>query len=298
MSRLNAMALSPQLRRIVRGLAPQNPRVIQWIYRPEQSWVRHAVPEGKLVYECYDEYSCTPDGKPLQGVWKNETQLLQTADLTFVTTTSLLERRRGLARAIRLLPNGIPDFFLEEPPLLTDPIDEIPRPRVGYVGVIRRPMNMAMLRAVFAERRDWHLVLVGPVQRDSGVTALRDLPNVHLVGPRPFESLPAIIRKLDVGLIPHQINAFSRGLRPLKLCEYLSAGLPVAATRLPELQGLDRFVSLSDETVSSFTSAIESALGRRGARFGREAKEWAQDYTWGRIAERDVLPALRGVFRI
>jgi glycosyltransferase involved in cell wall biosynthesis len=203
---------------------------------------------------------------------------------------------RGLARAIRLLPNGIPDSFLERPPFLGDPIDEIPLPRVGYVGVIRRPMNMAMLRAVFAERRDWHLVLVGPVHQDSGVTVLRDLPNVHLVGPRPFESLPAIMRKLDVGIIPHQINAFSRVFRPLKLCEYLGRGVPVAATRLPELQGLERFVSLSDETMSSFTSAIESALERRSAQFEREAKEWAQDYPWDRIAERDIIPVLRVVF--
>ena len=74
--------------------------------------------------------------------------------------------------------------------------------------------------------------------------------------------------------------------------------MPVAATRLPELQGLERFVSLSDETASSFTSAIESALERRGAQFEREAKEWAQDYTWGRIAERDVLPALNDIFGI
>ncbi len=296
MSRINAWVLARQLNRMIRSIAPDNAQIIQWVYRPEQGWVRWVFPDAALVYECYDEYSYAPDGSALPKIWKLESVLLRAADLTLVTATALLERRRGLAKAIHLIPNGIPDCFLDEPRPLADSIDGITRPRIGYVGVIRKPMHMSLLRSVFEKHPDWQLVLVGPVQNDSGIEVIRGLPNVHIVGPRPFELLPAIMRKLDVGLIPHQINPFSEGLRPLKLAEYLSAGIPVVATRLPELSGMDALISFYDDNELSFAEAIANALNRRGSEFCHEALAWACEFTWRRIAERDVIPALKESF--
>lgn len=292
MSRLNARLMSAQLRKIIRTISPNAARIIQWVYRPEQSWIRWAFPDASLVYECYDEYSCAADGEPLPCIWKLETLVLREAALTFVTANSLLERRRGLAQAIRLIPNGIPEFFLKCPDAIADCIDDIPYPRIGYVGVIRKPMHMLLLHAVFEQNPDWQLVLVGPVESDAGIDRVRELSNVHVVGPRPFESLPAVMKKLDVGLIPHQVNQFSTGLRPLKLVEYLATGIPVVATQLPELSGLERMISFGEDNAASFASAIERALSRRGHEFSREATEWARDLTWDRISERDIIPAL------
>jgi glycosyltransferase involved in cell wall biosynthesis len=244
------------------------------------------------VYECYDEYSSAADGTTLPGIWKLESELLQGVDLTFVTSRALLERRRSFVSAIRLIPNGIPDSFLDESDTLNDPIDGIPHPRIGYVGVIRKPMLISHLRSVFEQHKGWQLVLVGPVRKDAGIVALRHLPNVHIVGPRPFESLPAIMQKLDVGLIPLQINSFTKGIRPLKLAEYLSAGIPVVASKLPELEGMDRLISFSGESAVSLADAIEAALRRGGPEFRLDALEWSRQLTWSKIVKRDVIPAL------
>jgi glycosyltransferase involved in cell wall biosynthesis len=103
-----------------------------------------------------------------------------------------------------------------------------------------------------------------------------------------------VLRKLDVGLIPHQINAFSKGLRPLKLVEYLSAGLPIVATRLPELAGLEKLVAFSGDSRDEFVKASEIALSRRRAPdFSAAAQAWARQFTWSNLAIQQIIPALR-----
>ncbi len=296
MSRINAWLMSLQLKNILRTLSPGSVRVIQWIYHPVQAWVRRAFPGAPLIYECYDEHWYTSDGKPLPKMRALETELLGIADVTFVTTNTLLEKRSELTKTIHLLPNGIPDFFLDEPAPVADPIDKIPHPRIGYVGVLRRPMNLMLLHDVFAQHPDWHLILVGPVERNLGIEVVADLPNVHFVGARSFDSLPAIMRKLDVGLIPHKVNDFTRVMRPLKFLEYLAAGLPIVATRLAELAGAGQFIVFAEDDAVSFSAAVETAVGRAGPAYRRQAHEYAEKFTWRMIATRDVLPAIHGLF--
>lgn len=292
MSRLNARILSIQIRKMVDQLTHGNARIVQWIYGPEQSWTRFIFPEGKLIYECYDEYTYTTDGQVRPGIRELETVLLAHADLMFVTTKSLLERRKRFTRGSHILPNGVPSYFLKSQVDISDPIDRIPHPRIGYVGVIREPADMELMRAVFEARQEWHLVLVGPIHKSTNIECIHDLANVHLVGARPFASLPSVLRKLDVGLIPYRLNSFSDVMRPLKLGEYLSAGLPVASCRLPELIGMEQLVSFFDSNRHSCESAIELALARNTPEFRQAAHLWAEEITWRRIAERDVLPAL------
>lgn len=294
-SKFNARVASFQLRGLIREIAKDGATAIQWIYRPEQGWVRFAFPNAPLIYECYDEYSFTPQGDPRSRVWALEVSVLRAAALTFVTATSLLKTRRQHSERIHLIPNGIPDFFLNSPRQIDDQMDLIPHPRIGYVGVIRVPMNMELLRAVFEHRPEWQLVLVGPVESDAGIEKLADLPNVHVMGARPFEALPALMRKLDVGLIPHRINRFSKGLRPLKLMEYLASGLPVVATRLPELVEMGQFVTIAEDTPSDFERAIDFALRIDRDEFQEAARALSSHFTWDAIAERHILPALQSV---
>jgi glycosyltransferase involved in cell wall biosynthesis len=296
LSHINAAIVGMQLRKMIRKFAPDDPRIVQWIYHPMQAWTRLAFPGAAFIYECYDEHWHTPDGEPLPKMRALETEILGIADVTFVTTSTLLEKRRELTKTIHLLPNGIPDFFLDEPAPVADLIDKIPHPRIGYVGVIRRPMNLMLLRDVFAQHPDWQLVLVGPVQRHVGIELVAKLPNVHIVGARPFDSLPAIMRKLDVGLIPHEINEFTRVMSPLKLMEYLSAGLPIVATRLTELAGAGQFIVFAEDNVASFSAAVETAVGRAGPSYRRRAREHAEKSSWRMIATRDVLPVIQGLF--
>ncbi|HWO57061.1 MAG TPA: glycosyltransferase [bacterium] len=293
LSSLNAWLLGRQLRHHLRRLGLAGARVIHWIYHPVQLWVTRSLAGRALVYECYDEYAHTPDGEFLPWMWECDLRTLAAADLSLVTTAALCERRAPHARSIHVVPNGIPDSFLNEPADVPDPADRIPHPRIGYVGVFRRPIDTELLCEVFRDNPEWHLVMIGPVTSGADAARLRRLPNAHFLGARPFDALPAILRKLDVGLIPHRVTAFTEGMRPLKLAEYLSAGLPVAATPLPELTALPDLVAIGENEPSSFTAAIVLALSRRTPEFRRRAQQWAQLHTWDHIVADRVMPPLR-----
>ncbi|MEW5702862.1 MAG: glycosyltransferase [Candidatus Zixiibacteriota bacterium] len=295
---LNLWLARRQLQRYLRERFPEAERVIQWIYHPVQQWLFDALPRAGKVYECYDEYARTVEGEWVASRWSRELPVLRRADLTFVTTEHLMQSRRALAQRAALLPNGVPDFFFDAPNEVPDAIDHIPHPRVGFVGNIRSPVDFNLLESVFRERLDWHLIFVGPIQRSVHIEGLRGLANVHFLGPRRFEDLPGILRRLDVGLITYRVTEYIRVTQPLKLAEYLAVGLPTVSVDLPELRSMGDLIWLTPSQPTAFRDAIASALAVDRDRYAGRAVAAARELTWSVIIRRHVLPELRQVFQI
>jgi glycosyltransferase involved in cell wall biosynthesis len=287
-----------QLRRYLRTRFPEVRRVIQWIYHPVQRWLFDALPEAGRVYECYDEYARTVEGEWVPSRWKKEEPVLRRADVTFVSTEGMAKPRRGLAAHIALLRNGVGDFFFDVVSSSPDAIDHIPRPRIGFVGIVRTPVDFQLLEAVFSHRQDWHLVFIGPVQSSLPIEGLRSLRNVHFLGPRRFELLPGVIRRLDVGLIPYRVTEYIRVTRPLKLAEYLAVGIPVVTVNLPELRDMGDLIWSSSSQPAAFEQAIESALASDRNRYAERAIAAARELSWSAIVRRCVLPELKQVFQV
>jgi glycosyltransferase involved in cell wall biosynthesis len=122
------------------------------------------------------------------------------------------------------------------------------------------------------------------------------LSNVHFLGPRPHKDLPSLLGRLDVGLMPFVVNDFSRPLVPLKLYEYMAAGLPVVSTKLPNLAPYRSLIRLSAQDVDSFGVAITETLALDRADQAQKLRAAAQKYTWTKINEEYVVPVLRDVF--
>jgi len=136
-------------------------------------------------------------------------------------------------------------------------IADIPRPRLGFFGLIRDWVDVDMLSAVAQKRPEWHFVLIGDSTIDLEPYCVR--PNLHFLGRKPYAELPAYCQQFDVGLIPFKVNELTRAVNPIKLREYLAAGLPVVSTPMPEVQQYAHLIGISD-SVDSFISAVEVAL--------------------------------------
>lgn len=293
---INRILMRRQLRGAMSRWFPKAERVIQWIHHPVQHWIYRALPDAGKVYHCYDEYNCSPDGIFHERRWERERELIREADLTFVTSESLKHRREGVARRMGVIPNGIPDFFFaaQSPP--PDPIDRIPRPRIGYLGNIFSLLDYPLLEKIFRRRPDWQLVFVGPIEAEAHVRSLRSLDNVHFMGTRPHESLPNLLPRLDVGLMPFLVNDFTRPLVPLKLFEYLAAGLPVVSTDLPNLQEFRSLIRLVPDEADTFERAIAETLRLDREQESAKLKMEARKHTWSQINREYVVPALCEVF--
>jgi teichuronic acid biosynthesis glycosyltransferase TuaH len=165
-----------------------------------------------------------------------ERQAIRRADLVLTVTAELAERWRALGSEPVVLPNGCdPDAYARVPTTEPRPVpDGFPEPVAGVVGLLSDRIDLDLLTAV--ADTGVGLLLIGrrdPRWSPIAVDALLARPNVHHVGPVPFEALPAWLARLDVGLTAYADSEFNRASFPLKTLEYLAAGLPVVSTDLP-----------------------------------------------------------------
>ena len=298
LTRWNRALVHHQLRKWLAAHWPDVRHVIEWVYHPRQQWVLDVRPGSPVVYECYDEYAVLPDGRPAPWNAAAEDVLDRRAAVTFVTSDELVKSRGPRARRIARFPNGIPDSFVEPVDLGEDPLDDLPRPRIGCLGMVRSLLDFPLLTGLAERRPEWQFVFVGEIHRSATIEGLRACPNVHFVGSRPHDRLPAVLRRFDVGLIPIVVNDFTRSSNPMRLAEYAAAGIPAVATPLPENSRFGNRVRVVEPTVEAFEAAIAAALGDVELPSDREAvaaelREAAREYTWSAIVDGIVLPALR-----
>jgi glycosyltransferase involved in cell wall biosynthesis len=277
-----------QVRCALRRLAMPAPLV--WSFLPTWLGVARRLGGRRLVYHCVDRYAANP-GVDAARIDAAEAAMLRAADRVLATSPVLADHLRPLRSDVVCVPN-VADVALfsravreplQEPPALAG----LARPRAVYTGnVAGYRVDLPLLAGVADARPDLQLVLVGavglgdPGGAPQGFAELIARPNVHAFGPRPQDELPAWLRHADVALIPFLDNAHTRGSLPLKLWEYLAAGLPVVATPLPNLVPLAEDGTLRVAGgVEAFVAALGAALGepeeRRSERLSRaQAHDW------------------------
>ena len=143
-----------------------------------------------------------------------------------------------------------------------------------------------LIENVARTREEWNIILIGdePAGQSSPVIErFRTLPNVHLLGRRSYDQLPAYFRGMDVALLPLLENPHTEAVFPMKFFEYLAAGLPVVATRIPALEEFSGYCTCAG-SFDEFVVAIAAALtGPR--RFPLDDAALTEN-TWGRRLER------------
>lgn len=255
---LNAALLTRQIRHVLKTL-PERP-VQLWSFAPDVDYLCGRFDEEAIVYYCVDEFSQFT-GYDAVAILESERHLAGRADLTVVTSKQLLATKRPISRRILHVPHGVDvEHFAKatrDDIRIPDDIASLPKPILGFWGLIQDWVDIDLLAAVAKKRPDWSIALIGDAATD--VSKLNDLANVHLLGRRPYEALPAYAAAIDVGLIPFRINELTRAVNPIKLREYLSAGLPVVATPLPEVADYHDHVEIAPDA-DSFITACEKAL--------------------------------------
>jgi glycosyltransferase involved in cell wall biosynthesis len=237
---LNRVVVARQVAAAARRLGFVRPLV--WVYNPlTVDWLE-ALSPAAILYHCVDELGAIP-GVSAPVILAAEARLCRRADVVVATSPSLAERLGALAPGrVHLLPNVVDyDHFARARAPVAPPADlaRIPHPRLGFVGALAEyKVDLALIDAVAALRPDWHWVLIGQVgegQPDAPAPSCLSRPNVHLLGPRPYEDLPSYLGGFDVAVLPMCRNAYTAAMFPMKFFEYLAAGLPVVSTPLPAL---------------------------------------------------------------
>ena len=295
---LNRRLLPALVRRAARGLDFHSP--ILWAYVPQAEALLDVLNPGLVVYHCVDDIAAQP-GIDAAGFRAAERRFAVRADLVLASAPALAERMSKLASNVIYAPN-VADTDLFATALDPGPVDpalaELGHPLIVFTGaVVATKLDVGLLVALARARADWSFVLVGPIGAGdprTNVSALAAEPNVHLLGQRSYEQLPSVLRGADVGLIPYARNRLTDSIFPMKVYEYLAAGLPVIATPLPALAGLKEVATAPDAT--GMAELIDEALSEDSREHRRERSRRAATSSWDlRIQEIaaavDALPA-------
>jgi glycosyltransferase involved in cell wall biosynthesis len=289
---VNRRLVSSRLRQILSDLGMEAPIVLTTL--PYIGWLIRGLRRRGLVYYCTDDYSHYPsaDRETLQQA---DLEMSKEADLVLAASQALLEQHAFTGRC-HPLPHGVDvDHFGSVQRQVPDPaIVSLPGPRIGFFGLIYEKLDFGLLGAVAQRFGDGSLVMIGP--RDYSPPEFDRLPNVHLLGPKPYDELPRYLAGLDVLLLPYVADdPMIRRSGPLKLRECLASGKPTVGVDVPDVRALEPHVRVAasrEEYLEAVRQAVEERPGSpsAGARQGAVA-----EHSWDARARllRDHLDALR-----
>jgi len=298
----NVWVVTPMLRpggdvlsvnRRVRGLVDQLfkekniTQFIAWYYTPMALKFSAHLKPIVTIYDCMDELSAFRFA-PVE-LKLLEAELFTKADVVFTGGYSLYKAKQKSHKNIHAFPSSIDkEHFMQARKPASEPADQasIPPVRLGFYGVLDERFDIGLLEEVARLRTQWQFVLLGPVVKISQ----EDLPrhqNIHYLGSKSYDELPAYLSGWDIALIPFEKNEATRYISPTKTPEYLAGGKPVISASIADVvepYGVNGLVHIADDAMA-FIEAAELILGMNDVTKNSWLEEvdiFLQDISWSK----------------
>lgn len=280
------------LRRSMRTLGMSDP--IVWYSLPGMLDMIDGLSSARMrIYHAIDEYtsysSHTEESK--RALKQREQELMSAVDAVVVVSQTLYDAKSSHNPHTYLVPNAV--NYASYQAALADPdlpaeLAAIPTPRLGYVGLIGDKLDYDMLLDLARENPQWSFVFLGTVrlsQKKDVWESLAGLPNVHHLGAVDVSRVPDYVKGFQVGLMPNLQNLFAENCSPLKLYDYLAAGIPVASMDIPHARRFASHIHLAP-TPSGFGQAVRDALADTDPQRWQERRAIAAQETWEARAQK------------
>ena len=258
---LNQKSLVAQVKKAMRKLGFEN--VVNMVFNPAAGMIAGKLGESQLIYYCVDEYTAFTGSSALKEIEEN---LFRRADLVIVSAQKLYDSKKRFNPNTHIIRHGTDwrhfHTALEDATQVPDEIINLPKPIIGFHGLLADWVDFELIKKVAEHFKDGSVVLIGKIAVDAEqkIKVLDGVPNIHFLGRKPYAELPAFCKGFDVALNPFAINELTLAANPLKVREYLAAGLPVVSTDIPEVRVLkDCLVGVG---LDDFIAKIEQALAQ------------------------------------
>lgn len=205
---------------------------------------------------------------------------VSSADVVIATSEKLYSMAIGLNPHTYLVPNGCDyEYFSQagsKSLAVPDDIAGLPGPIIGYIGVIASWLDFDLIDRLAAERPDCSIVMVGPLYNVSDVPRR---PNIHYLGFKSYEQLAAYEQAFDVGIVPFKLSSMVESVNPIKMWEYMAAGLPIVTTNIPEAHKYAPLILWSQDE-QEFIGNIDRALADNSPELREQRMAFARENSW------------------
>ena len=295
-NRLNYAACHLRLRRAEAVTGPPSAVIVSF---PDQLDLLAHYPDVPVIYDLMDEPELflKPHQRPRYA--RLHAELLERADAVMVSAHVLMDRCRIASKRAEWVSNGVPDDLAHALRIAKpDPILEgLPGPIFGYLGMIGHWMDFDAVAAIAVRNPHASVVMVGPVE-----TRPPNLPrNVIFTGPVwGTARLAGVLNGFDVGLIPFKRTKAIDAVNPLKLYEYLSAGLPVLSAGFEEIRRYRPLVRTYETAAEAAYASAELVASPSTPREVADRRAFANGHRWAAKVARlaELLREVTGVPRI
>jgi teichuronic acid biosynthesis glycosyltransferase TuaH len=224
------------------------------------SWAR------AVTYYAIDDWPAHPFHRRWWPVYHESFARLASRERRVAAVSEAALERVGSTGPCCVIPNGLEPSEWTGPPTPPPWMKELSRPLFVYAGTLDARLDVAAVTAIARAQPEATLLLVGPLVDPAHLQPLRDLGNVEIRPPLRRAEIAGLIRSADAGLMTHVRSPLTEAMSPLKLYEYLAAGLPVLAADLAPMRGVAPTRAILVEEGGDYASAARAvvALGRAG----------------------------------
>lgn len=290
----NQRFLRSQVLRAARKLKFERP--VNMVFNPAAGLLAGRLGEEKIIYYCVDEYTAFTGVSA--GLRTIEEDLFRAADLVIVSAEKLLESKKAYNRNTFLIRHGT-DWrhfrkAVEVETEIPEEIAHLPRPVIGFHGLLADWVDFELIKKIAERFSGGSVVLIGKITVDAEerVKILNGIGNVHFLGRKPYEQLPAYCKSFDVGINPFVINELTLAANPLKVREYIAAGLITVSTDIPEVRMLENCIVAAghEDFLSKLAVALDSPRRRE------EISDSVRHESWEAKVEelREILAKIDG----
>jgi glycosyltransferase involved in cell wall biosynthesis len=292
---MNKNIIAYQLRRQLDRLGFDSPSRVSWIHHPFQSSYQGLIGEGLKVYEVRDEYSLgiALSDRLMRNTIEYEDMVLRDSDVVLVVSENLYQEKRTKNSNTHLIPPGV-DFDMfnraaNEDLAPPEDIADIRPPRLGFTGRLNGLVDFKLINYLADTHPEWSTVLIGGMiglENSEEYKSSLSRPNVHHLGFREYEMLPAYLQHMDVCLLPHDVNhEWLKYANSKKTLEYLATGKPVVSTDTPFVRSLPDAVSIANDH-EDFARLVQEVLGNYSRDSVEHGINLSEQNTWDQRASQ------------
>ena len=264
----------------------ENP--VQWFYDPMAvTAFAGEMGEIAIVYDCMDQLSQFRGAPP--ELVKRELELLKLADVVFaggpkIHRAKLPYNANCHSYGCGVDVNHFGSARSPETPVPED-IAHLSGPVLGFFGVVDERMDYELLAKLADANPAWHIVIVGPRTKVEE-SALPRRQNIHWLGGRDYNQLPAYAKRFDVCLMPFALNEATEYINPTKALEYMATGKPIVSTAIEDVVlQFSQVVSIAD-THDEFIDLCRTAVQNPPLAQIHRGLETARNNSWDAIVRK------------